>query len=121
MALEANNTMFHLCITNIRDRIQFGMYDSSFAGKYDEHIDIGENEFSQRKLSICVQLSDPSDYEGGDLHIRKNKTPRVKGAVSVFPSFLEHRVETVTSGTRYSLVIWLQFSLKTSQKLFMCA
>ena len=107
LAVEANNNMFHLDITTIRDLIQFGMYDSSFAGKYEEHIDIGENEFSQRKLSVCVQLSDPSDYEGGDLHIRKNQTPKVKGAVSVFPSFLEHRVETVTSGTRYSLVLWL--------------
>lgn len=107
MASEANNAMFHLSITNIRDLVQFGMYDSSFDGKYEEHIDIGENDFSQRKLSVCVQLSDPSDYEGGDLYIRKNQTPKIKGSVYVFPSFLEHRVETVTSGTRYSLVMWL--------------
>lgn len=107
MAVEANNTMFNLTITNIRDCIQFGVYDSSFGGKYGEHIDIGANEFSQRKLSVCVQLSDPSDYEGGELYIRKCNTPNGKGSVSVFPSFLEHRVETVTSGIRYSLVLWL--------------
>ena len=72
-----------------------------------------------RKLSAVLTLSDPKDYEGGDLEVsfpyRKiYKSPltrvlaqvRPQGSIIVFPSFLEHRVKEVTSGTRYSLVCW---------------
>jgi PKHD-type hydroxylase len=31
---------------------------------------------------------------------------RNKGSITVFPSFVWHRVSPVTEGTRYSLVIW---------------
>jgi predicted 2-oxoglutarate/Fe(II)-dependent dioxygenase YbiX len=33
---------------------------------------------------------------------------KIKGTVTVFPSFVWHRVKPVTSGTRYSLVNWHQ-------------
>ena len=71
-----------------------------------------------RKLSVTVSLSDDTDYEGGDFEFdfRNNdkgsnqprlcKEIRPKGSVVVFPSFVWHRVKPVTSGTRYSLVIW---------------
>ena len=72
-----------------------------------------------RKLTIVLHLSDPSEYEGGGLefdfrnrdpdkepNIRKCKEIAPKGSLVVFPSFMWHRVCPVTSGTRYSLVIW---------------
>lgn len=74
-----------------------------------------------RKLSVTVSLSDPNDYDGGDLEFYypnpqkdvKNESKFVKceqirprGSVVVFPSFVWHRVTPVTRGTRYSLVIW---------------
>jgi len=72
-----------------------------------------------RKLSVTVSLSDPSEYEGGELefdfrnldpdkkpNIRKCKEILPKGSLVVFPSFMWHRVLPVTNGTRYSLVIW---------------
>jgi PKHD-type hydroxylase len=31
---------------------------------------------------------------------------RKKGAITVFPSFIWHRVTPVIKGTRYSLVVW---------------
>ena len=34
------------------------------------------------------------------------KEIRPRGSIVVFPSFVWHRVKPVTSGTRYSLVIW---------------
>ena len=36
------------------------------------------------------------------------RASKVKGTIVVFPSFVWHRVTPVTSGTRYSLVNWLQ-------------
>jgi PKHD-type hydroxylase len=74
-----------------------------------------------RKLSVSVQLSHGTDYEGGDmeftdlpldqshkeLNIWTNKEFRKKGTVIVFPSFIRHRVTPVTEGTRYSAVAWI--------------
>ena len=71
-----------------------------------------------RKLSCTVSLSDETEYEGGDFEFDFRTTddgsnqPQIckeikpKGSVVVFPSFVWHRVKPVTSGTRYSLVIW---------------
>ena len=63
-------------------------------------------------------LSDPKDFEGGDLEFydysppgKKNKILKTndikqKGTIITFPSFIIHRVLPVTKGTRYSLVVW---------------
>jgi PKHD-type hydroxylase len=68
---------------------------------------------------VTVSLSNPEDYEGGELEFdfRNNdldkkqniiKCDQIKprGSIVVFPSFIWHRVKPVTKGTRYSLVIW---------------
>ena len=71
-----------------------------------------------RKLSVTVSLSDETEYEGGDFEFdfrsaedgsnqpQVCKEIRPKGSVVVFPSFVWHKVNPVTSGTRYSLVVW---------------
>tara|TARA_R100000951_G_scaffold115679_1_gene124565 strand:+ start:2255 stop:2881 length:627 start_codon:yes stop_codon:yes gene_type:complete len=70
-----------------------------------------------RKLSVTCLLSDPKDYEGGDLEFqpRDQEDPNIilstnhirkRGTIIVFPSYTWHRVTPVTKGTRYSLVIW---------------
>tara|TARA_R100001509_G_C4844707_1_gene207858 strand:- start:350 stop:985 length:636 start_codon:yes stop_codon:yes gene_type:complete len=74
-----------------------------------------------RKLSVTVSLVDGQDYQGGDLefdfrdgtsssngnaNVVTEKNARKKGSITVFPSFIWHRVSPVTKGTRYSLVIW---------------
>jgi PKHD-type hydroxylase len=67
---------------------------------------------SIRKLSISVQLSDPSDYEGGELQIMDASSkvytvPKEKGTVVVFDSRSVHRVRRIKSGERKSLVGWV--------------
>ena len=75
-----------------------------------------------RKLSMTCQLTDGSEYSGGELefdfrnydphmrdeakHLRRAKEILPKGSIIVFPSFVWHRVKPVTAGTRYSLVVW---------------
>ena len=72
-----------------------------------------------RKISVICQLTDPSKYKGGELEfdfrrnspIKESKTEicteiQPKGSIVVFPSYVWHRVKPVTSGTRYSLVMW---------------
>ena len=95
---------------------------------YDWHCDSWSKPYNRpeesdrhgkiRKLSVTISLSDEKDYEGGDFEFdfinddkgsnqpQLCKEIRPKGSVVVFPSFVWHRVKPVTSGTRYSLVIW---------------
>ena len=71
-----------------------------------------------RKISMTVNLNDPQDYEGGNLkfdlgpHFKGERFKvfddmRTRGSVIIFPSFMYHCVTPVTSGTRYSMVLWL--------------
>jgi PKHD-type hydroxylase len=95
---------------------------------YDWHCDSWETPYANpdnkdtngkiRKLSVTCSLSNPEDYEGGELEfdfrnmdpdkqsIRKCAEIKARGSIVVFPSHVWHRVKPVTKGTRYSLVIW---------------
>ena len=60
-----------------------------------------------RKISMSLVLSDPDEYEGGQLEIwGKSIDVYKKGSIIFFPSWMPHRVTPVTKGTRYSLVMW---------------
>jgi len=97
---------------------------------YDWHCDSWDKPYEKqgpehgkiRKLSMTCQLTDGSEYEGGELefdfrnydphmreeskHLRQAKEILPKGSIIVFPSFVWHRVKPVTKGERYSLVMW---------------
>jgi PKHD-type hydroxylase len=99
---------------------------------YDWHCDSWDKPYDKpnnpaehgkiRKLSMTCQLTDGSEYEGGELefdfrnydphardelkHLKQAKEILPKGSIIVFPSFVWHRVKPVTKGVRYSLVMW---------------
>jgi len=95
---------------------------------YDWHCDSWDKPYNDskdlntynkiRKLSVTCSLSNPEDYEGGELEfdfrnndpdkptVRKCAEISPRGSIVVFPSHVWHRVKPVTKGTRYSLVIW---------------
>lgn len=79
---------------------------------YDWHVDIGTFELSLRKLSLVALLSDPADYDGGELELFFSDKPttmeRNRGALVVFPSFVLHRVRAIARGRRFSLALWLR-------------
>lgn len=114
-AVQANFALWNFDLTQIPEQIQYTEYYASEQGHYDWHADIGPGLLSKRKISITVQLSEPDEYEGGDLEIFKggsmngpfDKAERKAGCVFLFPSFLMHRVSPVTKGTRKSFVLWL--------------
>jgi PKHD-type hydroxylase len=88
-------------------------------------MDIGHGSGSLRKISVVIQLSDPTEYEGGELQVMNGEEPyrvcnKEKGSLIMFPSFLLHRVTPVTKGCRRSLVLWISgppFSLISKLKL----
>jgi predicted 2-oxoglutarate/Fe(II)-dependent dioxygenase YbiX len=57
-------------------------------------------------LSIVGVLND--DFEGGDFICREKKIPLKGGDVLIFPScfMFPHEVKEITSGARYSFVMW---------------
>ena len=108
-----------------REKIQFTEYKRGQF--YDYHQDYFENPFvstdpnmagKYRKISVTVNLTDPKEYEGGQLYFRginkekqcleehTNLDFRFKGTLCIFPSFEFHKVTPVTKGVRYSLVLW---------------
>ena len=124
---EANNLMFQYDLTYFQ-AVQFARYRDG--GFYDWHQDTpGWNQLAGeiRKLSLTLCLTDPEEYEGGNLEFwngfRKRKEIKLttgkvmtdeemekdirdQGTVIVFDSRDWHRVTPVTKGTRYSLVCW---------------
>jgi PKHD-type hydroxylase len=109
--IDLNNQFYRYDIDELED-LQFSEYTAEDQGMYGAHSDTGYDILT-RKLSVSIQLSDPEDYDGGDLnfyrfHFRAPATaPKQKGSVIVFPSFVIHEVTPVTRGTRYSLVTWV--------------
>ena len=75
------------------------------------HKDSGNGVHSIRKLSVTIQLSDPADYEGGDMEFlfgpEITTAPKAIGTAIVFPSYIMHRVTPVTRGHRRSVVAWI--------------
>lgn len=108
-AIEANKQMWNFDIWGYHDTLQYTIYYGD-GGHYDWHADLGPG-ISNRKLSCVLQLSDPKDYEGGDLQMNIGGSiltvPREKGLLCFFPSFVLHRVTPLTGGIRKSLVTWL--------------
>ena len=101
------------------NEIQFTTYKGSAKeseqGKYNWHsdVDFKNPKPFHRKLSITVQLSDPSDYSGGDFQFKKgiDELPieaKNKGTILVFPSIYDHQITPVTDGIRHSLVTWVE-------------
>ena len=102
-----NKTYFNYDLVSMED-LQFTIYEEGQF--YKRHIDnlFKSNVF--RKLSFTVQLTDPSEYDGGDILTYTEETPvalnKDLGVMSLFPSNLLHEVTPITRGTRYSLVGW---------------
>jgi PKHD-type hydroxylase len=114
-AATANRNAFGFDINYLAD-VQYTIYKGSEEGHYDWHYDTfwaGENAYD-RKISVIIQLSNPSDYEGGEFLLepqyeQPNPTDlKQRGTVFCFPSFLRHTVKPVTKGIRKSLVAWVE-------------
>lgn len=110
-------------VNTLSDIIKVKGYDLSFesnfqfteyqiGGHYNWHTDSG-GILSHRYCSLVIQLND--EYTGGELNIINDNGDNIilqkgVGNLFIFLSSLEHKVNTIEKGTRYSLVNW--FSLK---------
>lgn len=121
-----NSLIWKFKLKDFHEDIQYTEYHGEQKGQYDWHVDVGANINCFRKLSLTIQLSDPSEHKGGylQLHNYDNMDPEYlentpgndyyiktikkrKGTITLFPSFTPHRVSPVVKGVRKSLVLWV--------------
>ena len=105
---------------------QFTIYEKG--QYYGWHADQGPTDLKHkskningktRKLSLTLQLTDRTKYEGGDfqfkwiqddkkglLNVLTVDDAKDMGTIIIFPSFIYHQVSPITKGKRESLVNW---------------
>ncbi len=65
-----------------------------------------------RKLSFIMQLSNPDEYSGGEVELKRDTgksyfLPKERGTMIIFDSRVMHQANEVHSGLRKSLVGWV--------------
>lgn len=87
-------------------------------GRYGPHLDgairpvDGEDRRIRTDLSVTIMLSEPGDYDGGELRIadlaggRSIKLPA--GDAILYPATSIHEVTAVTRGVRFAAFTWIQ-------------
>ena len=108
--LQANQQWFGFDLNNI-ENLQYSVYnEGDFYEKHVDHHFQGAGQYP-RKLSFTMQLTDPSEYEGGETMLITAKDPfpisKDRGTITFFPSYTLHEVKPITKGIRKALVGWI--------------
>jgi PKHD-type hydroxylase len=93
---------------------------------YGSHVDggvrpvAGSSERVRTDLSATLFLSDPADYDGGELLIEDMFGHRgvklAAGDLVLYPSTSLHRVTPVTRGTRLASFFWIQSMVRGNEQ-----
>lgn len=85
---------------------------------YGAHVDAAlmraarSGEMVRTDLSITVFLTDPADYDGGELEVEGNfgaqAVKLAAGDAVLYPANSLHRVTPVTRGTRFASFFWIE-------------
>lgn len=116
---ERANRRYRFDLSGFDEDLQFTTYDE-VGSFYSWHQDGLDGRVARRKLSLVVQLSDPSEYRGAELQLFDlaedadaaeladfDRAASAQGTVIAFPAFEYHRVLPLRSGRRRSLVAWV--------------
>jgi len=106
MMKAVNNGVFHFDIKDTDGELKMIEYEKG--GHYTWHADFNPGTCSLRKLVAIIQLTDPSEYEGGEVQFAFQdenndwyEMEKKKGSITFFPAFTSHRVKPITKGKRY--------------------
>lgn len=98
----------------------FNRYDAGM--KFDAHVDNAirfvpnANVRIRTDISQTLFLSEPEEYEGGELVIQdtygEHRVKLAAGDLIVYPATSLHRVEPVTRGSRWASFFWTQSMVK---------
>ena len=80
--------------------------------EYSWHIDASMKSPTRDIKLTCLLNCSEENYEGGDLYLFRDGEVKIKnfnpGSALIFPSFTNHKVEKITSGSRATLAIWIE-------------
>ena len=86
---------------------------------YGWHVDNPFSKNGRRDISFTLFLSNPADYEGGELAfqlLQGSKEIRLPaGHIVLYPSTCLHCVQPVVSGTRMVCVGWIESYIQSSE------
>lgn len=104
--------------TPLLSRYGVGM---EYGGHFDNPIMYSrDGEPLRTDLSMTVFLSDPEDYDGGDLELESALGPQSfklpAGHAFVYATTVYHRVAPVTRGARLAAVTWIQSLIKEPER-----
>ena len=99
----------------------FNRYDTGM--DYGSHVDnaiMGVGEQLRVDVSVTVFLTDPADYDGGELVIHSDGVAQAvkfpAGSAVVYDSDTLHKVQPVTRGSRLCGVTWVQSLVRDSAR-----
>lgn len=82
---------------------------------YGTHVDnalMGPTSSLRADLAVTVFLSDPTDYDGGELVLDTHSGTQAykleAGQALVYPATTLHRVSEITRGERLAAILWVQ-------------
>jgi PKHD-type hydroxylase len=121
-ALREINDVIMECLSADRKFVQFTAAKSSYSvlvsktfagGFYNPHTD----DWANGDYSTTLFLSDPEDYEGGELCIYDGGIDETKfkleaGWAVTYPTGMIHRVNKVSTGIRHVSVFWTKSLIK---------
>jgi PKHD-type hydroxylase len=116
-ALERHATFFSAALPKRMPPPQFNRYRGE-RNTYGNHVDqavryvAGTGQRLRTDISCTLFLSDPADYDGGELVVQDSfGEQRIKlaaGDLVLYPGTRVHRVEPVTRGERLASFFWIE-------------
>ncbi len=99
-------------ISRYKPGMQYGLHaDNAF---------IGTTHKVRSDLSVTLFLSNPEDYDGGELIVTsgegQEEVKLLAGEAVVYPSGTLHRVNAVTRGERLAAVTWVQSYVRSQEQ-----
>ena len=116
-----NNAMFNSAAFPLRVFPPlFNRYDAGMG--FDAHVDNAIRYISSARqrvrtdVSATLFLSDPADYDGGELVIEdtygEQSVKLAAGDIVIYPADSLHRVNPVTRGSRWASFFWVQSMIR---------
>lgn len=115
-AVELHNELFSIFVTKKVSPMYFLWYTEGM--KYGYHIDNNPIGGVNAHYSMTCFLSDPSEYEGGELILKVGNAEVPyklnKGKAIIYSTGIKHKVNPVISGDRKVMICWLETAIQNS-------
>ncbi len=120
-ALFAHKSLARIAFPRTIPQPTFSRYEPGMY--YGPHLDEALMSTRPRPLrsdlSVTIFLSEPSDYDGGELELwlgsDRSLVKMHAGDAVIYPTGIIHQVREITRGARYAAVSWIQSYIPSAQ------